>query len=307
MVIVGDGMKKSKEEIYLEEFISYLNNVKHYSPFTLENYQKDIKKYLNFTKEKNMDFNKIDYDDAKLYLNHLYELKMKRNSVSRMISSLRSFYKYLMIHNIVDSNPFSNLALPKKEQRLPKFIYHSDLEALFEVNDLNTSIGQRDYLILELLYSTGIRVSELVGMKLNDIENQTIRVIGKGNKERIVLFGEHAKKAIELYCNEGRMLLLGNKKSDYLLINHIGDKLTDRGVRYILDGLIEKASLKSHFSPHSLRHTFATHMMENGADLMVVKELLGHVDLSTTGIYTHVTNERLREVYLHSHPRAKQK
>lgn len=298
---------KDKERIEVLEYINYLKNNRNYSDNTLVSYLKDIHVFLEYLEKLNIKSLEIGYAIAKDYINYLFHQKIKKSSVSRMVSSLRGFYKFLNNHHYVVGNPFLIVSLPKKEYHLPKFIYHSDIEDLFAAIEKETPVGQRNYLIIELLYSTGVRVSELVHIDINNIDykQETIKVLGKGDKERIVLFGQQAKNILELYLNNGRKKLLGNKHHTLLFVNQLGDGLSVRGVRYLLDKMIKKASLASHFSPHALRHTFATHMIENGADLTTVKELLGHVDLSTTGIYTHVSNERLREVYLHSHPRAK--
>ena len=175
---------------------------------------------------------------------------------------------------------------------------------MFQVPKLNTALGQRDRLLLEMLYATGVRVSELVNIKVSDINGEEIRVLGKGNKERIVEFGDYAESILELYLNEGYKHL-NIKKSEYLFLNNRGGKLTTRGVRYILDNIINKTTIDKKISPHMLRHTFATHLLNEGCDLLTVQELLGHESLTATSIYTHITNDRLKEVYFKCHPRAK--
>lgn len=291
----------------LNNFIDYINYQRGYSENTIINYRDDINDFILFLKKENINnFEQVTYQVVRFYLMDLYNKKFSRNSVSRKLSSLRSFYKYLHNENKVNMNPFSLVTSPKKEKKLPKFLYSEDIEKIFEVPNINTDLGQRDALILELLYDTGIRVSELINISLRDInfEEKNIRILGKGNKERIVLFGAYAMDVLTLYIDNGRKNLLKEKNNDYLILNAKGDNITSRGVRLILDKIIKKACLSTHISPHTLRHTFATHLLENGADLLTVKELLGHSSLSSTGIYTHVTNERLRNVYLHSHPRA---
>lgn len=295
-------------QTYLEEFKKYIGNQRGYSIHTITNYENDIKEFLEFLNRENVDnIENVNYSLVRFYLMDLYDKKFSRNSVSRKLSSLRSFFKYLHMENIVSANPFSLVSSPKKEKKLPKFLYNDDIEKIFNVPNLNSSLGQRDMLILELLYDTGIRVSELVNIKLKDIDfdNKGIRILGKGNKERIVLYGSYAEDILDEYINYGRKEILKEKSSEYLILNAKGQNITSRGVRLILDNIIKKACLKVHISPHTLRHTFATHLLENGADLLTVKELLGHSSLSSTGIYTHVTNERLKNVYLHSHPRAR--
>lgn len=296
-------------EIFLSEFLENIEYQRGYSDNTVTNYEIDIEEFINFLNDKNIsNIKKVDYKIVKMYLMHLYDKKYSRNSVSRKLSSLRSFFKYLCQKEITGVNPFSLISSPKKEKKLPKFLYNEEVEKIFDIPNLNMPLGQRDKLILELLYDTGIRVSELVNIKLSDINtsNKTIKILGKGNKERIVLYGAYLSDILDLYINDGRRNLLKAKTNEYLIINARGEAITTRGIRFIIENIIKTACIKTHASPHTLRHTFATHLLENGADLLTVKELLGHSSLSSTQVYTHVTNERLRTVYLHSHPRAKE-
>lgn len=292
-------------QIYIIKFIDYLKYQKNYSEYTIINYKQDLEEFFNYL--DNRDFININYNDVKEYLVHLYEKKNSKSTVSRKLSTLRSFYKYLHKENIVKLNPFSLIRSPKKEKRLPKFVNYEDLDTIFELLKTGTPIGQRDRLIFELLYSTGVRVSELCDIKINDIDfkSKTIRVIGKGNKERIVCYGEYGDEIINLFIKDGRKVLLKNKDSDYLLLNNSGNQIHTRLVQIIIEKLIKKACIKKNITPHTLRHTFATHMLNEGCDILTVQELLGHSSLDTTQIYTHVSNERLRKVYLDTHPRAK--
>ncbi len=296
-------------EEYLNEFLENIEYQKGYSENTVINYEIDIEEFLNFLKSKNIKtLTRIDYNVVKNYLMYLYNNNYKRNSVSRKLSSLRSFFKYLHLKNIIDMNPFNLISSPKKEQRLPKFLYDDDIEKIFEVPNLSNPLGQRDRLILELLYDTGVRISELTNIKLSDINisNNSIKILGKGNKERIVLYGVYLEEILDKYLHDGRLNLLKDKKNDYLVLNARGSNITTRGVRMIIDNIIKKACISIHATPHTLRHTFATHLLNNGADLLTVKELLGHSSLSSTQVYTHITDERLRNIYLHSHPRARE-
>ena len=198
---------------------------------------------------------------------------------------------------------------PKKEKKLPKYLNYEEMERLLNSIDTSELEGIRDRLIIELLYSTGIRVSELVNIKIKDIkikENQ-INILGKGNKERIVLFGEKAKEMIKIYLNAYKEFFKGNILNEYLLINKKGKQLSTNKIELIVKDVLKKSALKLNISPHTLRHTFATHMLDSGADLKSVQELLGHENLKTTAIYTHVSNERLKNVFIHSHPRALKK
>ena len=292
-------------EKLIEKFINYLKNERNYSFNTVISYENDLKEFISLY---NVDIKTLQHKDINKYLKHLYDKKYNRNTISRKISAVKSFYNYLLKEGVLKLSPVKNISYPKKALTLPKFLQYSELETLFLTPDINTAYGQRDRLILELLYATGVRVSELVNIKLEDIDlrKEEISVIGKGSVERIVYFGEYAKDIMELYIRDGREQLLKGKLSEFLFINNKFGKLTDRGVRFILDKLLEKTSIKVKISPHSLRHTFATHLLNEGADLKVVQELLGHKNLSTTSIYTHVSNEKLRDVYYKNHPRSKE-
>ena len=243
---------------------------------------------------------------VKEYMKYLYERKISKASISRKLSSIRGLYNYLIREDIITINYFERISNPKKDIYLPKFLRDEELDKIFSICSCNTPINQRDTLIIELLYATGLRVSELVNIKIKDIDRneKIIKVIGKGSKERIVLYNNHTKKAMDIYLDDGYHVL--NKvNSGYLILNKDGNKLSERYVRNIINKLVRKAELDIKISPHTLRHTFATDMLEEGADLMTVKELLGHESLNTTSIYTHVTNEQIRKVYDMAHPRAK--
>lgn len=289
---------------YLDEYLDYLKYQKNYSIDTIESYKNDIVGYFDYLRKEALKFNDIDYDAIRFWLMHLNDTGSASSTVSRKISALRGFYKYLLNKKVITNNPFSLVALPKKQRTLPRFFYYNELELLFQVPNLNTALGQRDRLLLEILYATGTRVSELVNIKIKDIVKEEIRILGKGNKERIVRFGDYAQDVLELYLNEGYKKLNKNNL-EYLFLNNNGTQLTTRGVRYILDRIIKKTTLDKKISPHMLRHSFATHLLNEGCDILTVQELLGHESLTATSIYTHVTNERLKEVYFKCHPRAK--
>ena len=209
-------------------------------------------------------------------------------------------------NGIIDKNYFAMIKNPKKEKNLPKFVKDIDIDKMFMIPDIRNPIGQRNLLIIRMLYATGVRVSELVNICIKDIDikERTIRILGKGSKERIVVFGNNTREILELYLNNGRYKL-SKGNNDYLFLNKDGNKLSDRYVRKIIDDIIFKASITMHVSPHMLRHTFATDMLNNGADLVSVKDLLGHESLNTTSIYTHVSDDKIREIYNMAHPRAK--
>ncbi len=293
----------------VDEFIKYLKIERNYSKYTLKNYELDIIDFVNFCSDNNLNIYKVKYTDIKKYLINIYNKKYKATSISRKISALRAFYKYLYDKELVDKNIFKYISLPKKEKRLPKYITNTDVDDIFNIPNINTPIGQRNRLILELLYGTGIRVSELCNIKLQDInyEERSIRILGKGSKERIVLYGKPCEEILKKYIEDGRNLLLNGKNNNYLIVgmNKKEKGITTRSIELIIDDIIKKAALNKNVTPHTLRHTFATHLLNEGCDILIVKELLGHSSLDTTGIYTHVSNERLRKVYLDSHPRAK--
>lgn len=287
----------------LEDYLNYLEYQKNYSKHTIESYKQDIIEYLEYLDEKHIKLLKIKYDEIRDYLKYLSDKKDINSTISRKISALRSFYKYLQNNNKIENNPFSLINLPKKEKKLPRFFYYNELEELFNTPKLNTPLGQRDRLILEMLYATGVRVSELVNIKISDISGKTIKILGKGNKERIVRFGEYCEEILKMYLNDGHYKL--NSSSQYLFLNNSGGQLTDRGVRYLLDKIISKTTIEKKISPHMIRHSFATHLLNEGCDILTVQELLGHESLTATSIYTHVTNDRLKDVYFKTHPRAK--
>lgn len=297
-------MKKS-----LLKFINYLEIEKGYSKYTVENYQKDILLCMEFLEKEGInDFKQVEYSHLRGYLNYLSKKEYCNKTISRNLSSLRSLFKFLLKEEDIDENPMLLISNPKQEKRLPKYLNYGEIEKILTIPDRTTPLGLRNACILELLYSTGIRVSELVAIKVNDIDfyNKKIRILGKGNKERLVLFGEDCYYLLKEYLETSR-LALNKKRSEYLLLNSKGDPISVRGIETTLDKIVKEASFKFSISPHVLRHTFATHLLDNGADLNSVKELLGHESLNTTAIYTHVSNDHLRNVYLSCHPRAREK
>lgn len=291
----------------IDRFVEYLKYQRNYSNFTCNNYKKDLNEYNSFILSNKINYKNMDYNEAKEYVIYLNKKNDAKSTISRKLSSLRTFYKYLVLNNKVESNPFLLVSSPKKEKRIPKFINYNNMEEILNVPNIKTKEGQRERVILEVLYASGVRVSELVNIKLKDIDfsNKNILIFGKGSKERLVSFGDYALEYINLYLKEGRNLLLDGVKSDYLIVGKKSEKLTTRRVEQIIDDIIKRTSIKLNITPHMFRHTFATHLLDNGCDLLVVQELLGHASLSSTEIYTHVSNEHLREVYLKCHPRNK--
>lgn len=289
---------------YIEDFIKYLKVIKKDSGYTLLNYKDDLLELYDFY----TDLININETIVKEYLVYLYSKGLNRNSISRKLSAIRSFYNYLLKENVVKINYFKEISNPKKAKALPKYAKDNDLEKMFNSFDKEKPLEQRNSLILEMLYATGVRVNELVNIKINDIDkyNHSIKILGKGSKERIVFYGSFCEDALNLYLEDGRNKLLNKKDTSYLFINKNGGKLSDRYVREIINKVVRKCEIDYHISPHTLRHTFATDMLNAGADLMSVKELLGHSTLNTTSIYTHVSNEQIKKIYNFAHPRAKE-
>lgn len=292
---------------WMQRFIDYLRLERQYSEETIRNYQHDVQDFLSFlaaTGDK--DFLKVTYHDVRIYVGELYDRNYKRTTMQRKMSSLRTFYRYLLQNKQIEENPFDYVVMKKKEQRLPQFFYEKEMEALFQATTGGTPLLMRDNALLETLYASGMRVSECIGLKLTDIDfyGQFFLVHGKGNKERFVPFNKHTMEALRCYLMDSRPVLMKGKQHETVFVNAKGDPLTARGVRYILNQIIHRSSLNANIHPHELRHTFATHLLNHGADMRTVQELLGHVDLSSTQIYAHVTKESLQKTYRHFHPRA---
>ena len=291
------------KNVDLEKYLEYLKYNKNYSDNTITSYEEDIVEYLEYLERECLSLYDVKYSDIRFLLEYYDSKKMKSTSIRRKISSLKGFYKYLCRNGKTIDNPFSYVTLPKKEKKLPQYLNYNEMIEIFDVIDTTTLLGLRNRLIMEMLYATGIRVSELVNIKINDIDinNRSIMVTGKGDKSRIVFFNDTCKKILKKYLSESSEI----RKTDYLIINGHGNNITTRGIRLILNKIINETSIIKHVHPHILRHTFATHLLNNGCDLLTVQELLGHSSISTTGIYTHVTTEHVKDVYYHTHPRSK--
>jgi len=291
-----------QENFSQSDFLNYLKNERNYSDHTISNYGRDLRFLTAFLKDK-----KIDRLTAREYLLALEKNNYSRRSIARKLSAARSFFRYLQREKKIAENPFRNLVTPKLPRKLPNFLYPEEITRLFEAADSSSGLGKRDRAILEMLYGTGMRVIELCRLNLNDLDwdDKEIKVFGKGAKERIVIFGSFAERALKDYINYGRPTLLGKAKSAAFFVGRLGTRLTSRQVERIIKFYAKKAGIQKKVTPHTLRHSFATHLLEGGADLRMTQELLGHVSLSTTQVYTHVTKERLKKVYDAAHPRAK--
>lgn len=294
---------------YINDFLEILEKEYGNSLETVKSYGYNLNIYLEFINFKNINGLKVTKDQIRSYLKYLDDLKYKNSTIAANLSTLRSFYAYLVNTNIIESNPFKRISNPKIEKKLPNFLNEVEIEDLLEYYTYDNALSVRNRLMLELLYATGIRVSELVNIELKNIDmnEQVIKVLGKGNKERIVFFGDYAKELLNDYINKFRKELLMNNETNYLFLNNRGNKISVRSVEMILKKAIDHMAVKNKVTPHTIRHTYATHLLNNGADIKSVQELLGHESLSTTQIYTHVTSDRLRSVYLKSHPHSKSK
>ncbi len=294
-----------------EKFFAYLNIEKNSSPLTVSNYQKDINCFAAFLKQRlqgDFQWQQVSALDIRAYLAYLNKCNYAKRTIARRISSLRSFYKYLVRENYLGYNPFLNVKTPKLDKKLPSFLEEFEINELLQLPP-KTILGLRDQAVLELLYATGCRVSELVGLTLDnvDLANRYVLLHGKGDKERIVPLGHVCCRALTEYYQNSRKIILDKYKHDehnYVFVNSRGGILTDRSVRRILEKYIVQLAVHKKVSPHTIRHTFATHLLDHGADLRAVQELLGHANLSTTQIYTHITAERIASVYEKNHPRA---
>lgn len=292
----------------INDYLSFIEIEKKYSKETVLNYRIDLEMFNDYLIDNKLsNFRTIEYEDLRKYLVFLSNCKKYSNkSIARHISSLHSFYNYLMDEGIINNNPMNLISAPKKELRLPNYLTNNELEDIENSINTNTKIGKRDALIFEMFYSTGIRLHELVNIKLSDIDfnEKKIKILGKGSKERYVLYGSKCDYLLKDYLENARISFM-KEAIDYLFLSIKGRQISTSGIEYITKKILDNSGLNIKLTPHVLRHTFATHMLNDGADLMTVKELLGHSNLSTTGIYTHVSNEHLRKEYLNAHPRAR--
>lgn len=306
---IGESVMKSKEQCK-QEFIQHIFVERRYSEKTAISYQRDIELFYQFMEQIDLlCLDEVTIQDVHIFLGQLHRQDYHRSSIARFLSSLRSFYHYLVEKKYVADNPFAAVQYKKGKSKLPDFFYEEEINEFLASITGEQPLDYRNRALVELLYATGIRVSELTELQLSsvDLNVNMIRVIGKGNKERIVPLGKHAKKALLLYYERGRTALMSaktKKEHSFIFVNHLGDPLTPTGVEFILNQLIKKSGLMMTTHPHMFRHTFATHLLNNGADMRIVQELLGHASLASTQIYTHISKETLQQKYLQAHPRA---
>ena len=293
-------------DILVDQYINYLVFEKGLSEKTIESYTSDLSKYLSFLKEKRV--KDITQADTPIILKHLIALResgLGSKSCARHLITLRGFYKFLAQEKILEFDPAKLIDLPKSGLKLPDVLSVSEVSLLLNIPDNNTLLGKRNSAMLELLYAAGLRVSELVNLKFLDVNLEAcfVRVMGKGSKERIVPFGLYAKNKIDDYINNSRPLLLKNHISKHLFVARAGKPMTRQGFWKLLKQYVKQAGIKKKVTPHSLRHSFASHLLEGGADLRTVQVMLGHVDISSTQIYTHVARDHLRQIHEKYHPR----
>ena len=294
----------------LEQFRAYLLVEKNFSQYTAKAYTSDVMSFLIWLEDT--DVSSVDYNKIREYLRFIYKYNYKKTTVARKISALRTFYKYLYRERVVESNPVAGVSAPKKTKSLPKFLDKEEIEQILNNVNIESPSGFRNRAILELLWATGMRISELSGLNFGDLnlEHNEIKVFGKGSKERIVLISERAKQYLERYIHTARRLVAKDfppppqEENSPVFINNTGYRLNPKTIRNVINSIVEKISLPQKVTPHMFRHSFATYLIENGADLRVVQELLGHASISNTQIYTHISTKHLTDTYNKAHPRA---
>ncbi|WP_339146568.1 MULTISPECIES: site-specific tyrosine recombinase XerD [unclassified Sutcliffiella] len=292
----------------LKDFIHFLVVEKGLATNTVVSYERDLKSYLLYLNkvEEVSSLDEVTRATIIQFLKFLTDKGKSSKTIARHIASIRSFHQFLLREKVTTQDPTVHIDRPKQEQKLPQVMSVEEVQALLEVPDTSKVFGIRDKAMLELLYATGMRVSELISLNLSDVHMTMgfVRCIGKGNKERIIPLGKMAQNALVSYIEESRNQLTKKKSPDALFVNLYGNRLTRQGFWKILKKLTKEAGIEKELTPHTLRHSFATHLLENGADLRAVQEMLGHADISTTQIYTHVTKTRMKDVYSMFHPRA---
>lgn len=292
----------------LRDFIHFLMVEKGLAKNTLVSYERDLRSYLHYltTVELLKDLNEVQRLQIIRFLAELKDQGKSSKTIARHIASIRAFHQFLLREKVVERDPTVHIESPQKERSLPKVLSIQEVEKLLESPKVVDHFGKRDKAMIELLYATGIRVSELIGLNLGDVHLTMgfVRCLGKGSKERIIPIGKTATSALEDYLDNGRAHFVKKQRDEALFLNHLGKRLTRQGFWKILKRLTREAGITTDLTPHTLRHSFATHLLENGADLRAVQEMLGHADISTTQIYTHVTKTRLKDVYSQFHPRA---
>jgi integrase/recombinase XerD len=291
----------------ISSFLTYVKVEKGLSSNTVSAYRRDLVKFDVFAQKRKLSLEAVSRDDLVDFLAGLYRMNLESRTIARHLVTMRNFFRFAQIQELITTDPSINLESPKIRRSLPGYLRLEEVERLLEQPDSTTALGLRDRAMLEVLYSTGLRVSELIGLRVSDLDSKVgcVRCIGKGDKERIVPVGRKALVMVDKYLRDARPKLLGKLRgSPTLFVNRRGVSLSRVGVWKILSGYGKRAGLRVSLTPHMLRHSFATHLLERGADLRSVQLMLGHADISTTQIYTHVVEERLKQIYKAHHPRA---
>jgi integrase/recombinase XerC len=290
----------------LEEFIAYLKHEKNASPHTISNYRSDLLQLSQFLEKKKLNLRGVDNIVLRGFLAVLYDRGKKKSTIGRKLAAIRSFFQFCVRKRWMDDNPAKVVSTPKQDKPVPSFLTEEEMQKFLDLPQTATPLDKRDRAMLELLYATGIRVGELVGINLEDVKfaERLIRIRGKGKKERLVPFGRMAEKSLRSYLRVRSMINKGQVEEISLFLNYRGQKLSSRSVERTVDKYIRRSALRRKISPHSLRHSFASHLLSRGADLRVIQELLGHESLATTQKYTHLDLKHLLEVYRKSHPRS---
>ena len=291
----------------INDYLHYLTIERGLSLNTRKSYERDLLQYLHYLEDEQItSWQDVDRYVVINYLEKMHDEKKAPATVTRMITSLRRFHQFLRQERLTDHDPMQHIDTPKKVQKLPSTLSLTEVERLIETPDTTKNLGIRDRAILEVMYATGMRVSELVGLKLSDLHLSLglVQTLGKGDKVRIIPIGDYAIQWLERYLDEARPLLVANPSETHVFVNHHGTGLSRQGIWKNLKQLVREAGINKEVTPHTLRHSFATHLLENGADLRTVQELLGHADISTTQIYTHITKKRMTDVYKQHFPRA---
>ncbi len=295
-----------ENEQYLDSYLMYITVEKGLSKNSIDSYNNDMKLFIRFADKEKVSVIDADYNFINIFLAYLTDIQYSDTSLLHMITALKGFYKYLILEGYLDKSPMKKVISPKIKRKLPVFLTHQEVEALLNSPDKTKASGVRDYAMLEVLYSSGLRVTELVNLTLPQLhlEKGYFIIMGKGSKERLTPFGKSAKLALEDYIENSRASFYNNNSKDYLFISRLGKPFTRQGFWKMLKRYVKLADITKDISPHKLRHSFATHLLENGANLRMIQKMLGHSSITTTQIYTHINYERLSKIFNNTHPRA---
>ncbi len=296
----------TQNDICFDSFITYIQIEKRFAKNSIDSYKNDLTIFLRYCEENKEDMATTDGDFIKEYIEYLYDMEYTESSLSHMITVLKTFYKYLILEGFAKDSPMKEVIPPKSKRKLPVFLTPEEVELLLDAPDKTIPQGYRDFAMIEVMYSTGLRVTELITLKTNQLhlEKGYFILMGKGSKERIAPFGSKAKEVIEEYMNNTRKEFYTNDSEDYIFLSRLGTPFTRQGFWKIIKQYTQEAGIKKNISPHKLRHSFATHLLQNGADLRIIQKMLGHSNITTTQIYTHINYLRMAKIFKETHPRA---